>query len=243
MKFKVTLAYDGTQFNGWQKQKNVRTVQAELEAILHKIEQESVPIYASGRTDAKVHALGQVFHFSSNKSLTENDWKRALNGLSDEDIDIKDVTQVEEGFHARYDAKDKTYLYKINTSDYNLFRRHYEYQYNQNIDIKTARKIAKLFIGTHDFSSFNATSHSEIANQIRTINDIHILEEDGLVEIKIVGTGFLRYMVRILVGTIIAAAEGQITDMQIIDLLEKPQKGVLPFKAPAHGLYLIEVSY
>ena len=243
MRFKVTVAYDGTYFNGWQKQKDVRTVQSEIEQAIAKVEQRQVQISASGRTDAGVHAMAQVFHFDSAKALDENDWLRALNGLTPADIHILDVKSVAKDFHARFDAQFKTYQYRINTGQYNVFERNYAFQYGRKIAIESMKQAAKCFLGTHDFTSFNATALNEIADQTRMITEIIVQEEFDTVIITITGTGFLRYMVRIIVGCLIAVSEEKLTTEAIKQLINEPQKGVLPYKAPGHGLYLIEVSY
>ena len=243
MRFKVIVSYDGTSFNGWQKQNDVRTIQQELEDAIAKIEERDVQIVGSGRTDAKVHARAQVFHFDALKPLTESDWFRALNGLTSDAIKIESVTRVSEKFHARYDAIEKTYYYLINTGTFDVFSRNYIYQYGQKLAVDKIKEAAELFEGTHDYSSFNATPLDEIPDQVRTIKKITIDQEGDLVTIGITGDGFLRYMVRIIVGSLIAVSEEKLTTETIALYLSKPRKAVIPYKAPAHGLSLMKVNY
>lgn len=243
MRFKVIVSYDGTSFNGWQKQNDVQTIQQEIEDAISKIEERNVQIVGSGRTDAKVHARAQVFHFDALKPLTESDWYRALNGLTSEAIKIESVTKVSDEFHARYDAIEKTYHYLINIGSFDVFSRNYIYQYGQKLAIDKIKKAAKLFEGTHDFGSFNATPLDEITDQVRTIKNITIAQKGDLVTISITGDGFLRYMVRIIVGSLIAVSEEKLTLEAIAMYLTEPKKGVIPYKAPAHGLYLMKVNY
>lgn len=243
MRFKVIVSYDGTSFNGWQKQNDVRTVQQELEDAISKIEERDVKIVGSGRTDAKVHARAQVFHFDALKPLTDRDWYRALNGLTSDAIKIETVKSVSNEFHARYDAIEKTYHYLINTGSFDVFSRNYVYQYGQKLAIDKIKETAELFEGTHDYSSFNATPLDEIPDQVRTIKKITIDQKGDLVTIGITGDGFLRYMVRIIIGSMIAVSEEKLKIETIAFYLSKPQKGVIPYKAPAHGLYLTKVNY
>ena len=244
MRYKVTLSYDGSQFHGWQVQNDVRTVQEEIEKCLTKINKIKTRIIGSGRTDAKVHALGQVFHFDSvHESMNADNWKRALRSLLPEDIRIVDVLEVDDEFHARYDAKTKEYRYYINLGDYNIFERNYCLELNEALDIQAMIDVSKLFIGTHDYSSFNASTYEEIEDQVRTIYDILIDGSHDLLEIKIIGNGFLRYMVRMIVGTLIEVGRNNIDSSFVSDNLKIKEKGSVPYRAPANALYLYSVEY
>lgn len=244
MRYKVKLSYDGSQFHGWQVQNDVRTVQEEIEKCLTKINKTKTRIIGSGRTDAKVHALGQVFHFdSAHESMDAQNWKRALSSLLPEDIRIVDVLAVDDEFHARYDAKSKEYRYYINLGDYNIFERNYCLELNEPLDIEAMREVSKQFIGTHDYSSFNASTYEEIEDQVRTIYDILIDGSHDLLEIKIIGNGFLRYMVRMIVGTLIEVGRNNIDSSFVSDNLKIKEKGSVPYRAPANALYLYSVEY
>lgn len=243
MRFKVCLAYDGRDFYGWQKQKDVRTVQEEIENILSKIEERDVSVHASGRTDAGVHALGQVFHFNALKNLGSDDWFRILSGLSAEDIAIKSVEKVADDFHARFDAKAKHYRYYVNLGSYNVFDRDYVYQFNENVDFESIQKACFLLEGTHDFTSFNATKKTEIENQVRTLYTFKAYREDELLIFDLIGDGFLRYMVRILIGAVLEIGKGNHDLKWLSHALEKKEKGCVPYRVPPVGLYLKEVKY
>ena len=182
MKYKVkcTVSYDGSQFYGYQRQDKGRTVQQEIEAALLKIEKEDITIYAAGRTDAGVHALGQVFHFNTKLKINESNWKRAINSIIPADIHIKDVEYVEESFHARYSAKEKEYRYYISLAEYNPLRRNYVYYPRHKLDIDKMKEAIKLYEGTHDFTSFS--SNFDNPNQIRTIYEAKINHEGDELE-------------------------------------------------------------
>lgn len=243
MRFKVHLAYDGRDFYGWQKQKDVRTVQGELEKIISKIEERPTSIHASGRTDASVHAVDQVFHFDSKKTLDAKDWQRALSGLSPSDIRIHSVEKVAENFHARFDALAKHYEYHVNLGEYNVFERDYVYQWNEDLDFEKMREACRYLEGTHDFTSFNATKKSEISDQTRTLYTFDFeVKQDKLI-FHLIGDGFLRYMVRILVAAVIKIGANQKDLVWLKQAAEKKEKGAVPYRAPASGLYLKKVMY
>lgn len=235
--------YDGTQFSGWQIQPNQRTVQSEIESIFSVMHKKEVKVIASGRTDAGVHALGQVFHFDTELSLDEKQWCHALNAQLPVDIRIVDITLVDDSFHARYDAVSKTYIYKLNTGTYDVFTRNHIYQYCKSIDIEKIKEVTQLFVGTHDYSSFNKTTIDEIENQVRTIHDIKINQHSNLVEIEVTGNGFLRHMIRMIIATCLAYCEGKISKTEIIDSLKYGDKKLIPFNITGVGLYLKEVFY
>lgn len=243
MRFKVHLAYDGRDFFGWQKQKDVRTVQEELEQIISKIEEEERSIHASGRTDAGVHALEQVFHFDAKKALQAEDWYRALSGLSPEDIVIHSVEEVGSHFHARFDAKAKHYQYRVNLADYNVFERDYVYQLNRSLNLEKMKEACQFLEGRHDFTSFNATKKSEIEDQVRTLYHFSFTELQEEIVFDLIGDGFLRYMVRILVGAVLEIGLETHDLTWLKKALTMKEKGAVPYKVPAAGLYLKEVKY
>ena len=244
MRYKVTVGYDGTDFHGWQKQNDVRTVQNEIESCISKINKKETRIFGSGRTDAQVHAIAQVFHFDSDiKSMEADHWKKAMTSLLADDIEIIEVKAVENTFHARFDAKSKEYRYQISQGDYNLFTRNYCFHIPQVLDLDAMRHAAQEFVGTHDFSSFNASGYDEIEDQVRTIYDIIIDGSHESVEIKIIGNGFLRYMVRMIVGTLIEVGKNNLDSSYVVENLKKKEKGIIPYRAPAKALYLYSVDY
>lgn len=243
MRYKVDVMYDGSTFLGWQIQPNTRTVQAEIEKVLYVMHKETVTITASGRTDTGVHALNQVFHFDSTLNIESHEWIRALNGQLPADIHIVNVTKVDDSFHARYGAISKTYVYRINTGEYNVFQRNYVYQYNKDIDLNELEGIFKHFLGTHDFTSFNKTPLETIENQVRTIEKIELESSEDEIIITIKGNGFLRHMIRVLVGSAIATLEGKITKEVLKDALMNPNKQSIPYIVPGCGLYLKQVDY
>lgn len=240
MRFKAIVSYDGSQFKGWQIQDDVRTVQGEIEKALSKISKKDIAITASGRTDAGVHAENQIFHFDSDLDIP---WKKAMNTLLPRDIYIQNVTKVSQDFHARFNAISKKYGYKINMREYNVFDRNYILQYNRYIDVQKLKEALNLFLGTHDFTSFNKTPINIVPNQVRTISDIMIEESNGIITIEIMGDGFLRHMIRMLIATALAYSEGKISLDNIKFSLEKPDKNLIQFNVDGCGLYLKEVYY
>lgn len=243
MRLKVTLSYNGKDFQGWQIQPKGRTVQDEIEKILSLMHKAPTTIYASGRTDAGVHALNQVFHFDSNLNIDPNHWKQIFNRQLPDDIFVNSVEAVSDLFHARFDAKFKTYRYKINVGEFDVFTKDTLYQYNKPLSIDTLKKVSNLFIGKHDFTSFNKTELTVIKNQVKEILSFDIYQEDDVVVFEIKGTGFLRHMIRMLVASCIAYHEGNISLEMIEDALHHPDKTKIKFNIPGTGLYLVSVDY
>ena len=243
MRYKVTIAYDGHNYFGWQVQDNAPTIQSAVERVIGIITKSEVTIYASGRTDTDVHAYGQVFHFDSDLPIPNPSWIKALNALLPDDIRVIDVQSVSDDFHARYSAKSKTYIYKINTGAYNLFERDYIYQYGKHLDLDTFNEYANIIIGTHDFGSFNSTPFDVVPDQVKTVKKLHAYYDKDILIIEINGTGFLKHMVRVLVGTFIALCETKITKTAIKEALTHPNKDKIPYKVPGCGLYLQKVDY
>ncbi|QIK69827.1 tRNA pseudouridine(38-40) synthase TruA [Erysipelothrix sp. HDW6C] len=243
MRYKSTVSYDGYAFSGWQRQTNARSIQHEIERALSKIHKEPIQIHGSGRTDAGVHALGQVFHFDSELPLKESNWILALNSLLGDDIVILSVQPVADDFNARLSAVDKTYEYRMNIGTYNPFERNYVYQYNHELDFDRMRAAMQVFIGTHDFTSFNSTPLDVIPYQIKVLTSFTVTQDQNKVIFRLNGNGFLRYMVRILVATVIKAGEGKITPLEIEEMLEKRSKVAVKYNVPTCGLYLMNVNY
>lgn len=242
----ITFSYDGTNFSGYQKQPRERTIQNELEKALKEInENKKVEVHASGRTDAKVHALNQKAHFDLDIKITKEKLKKALNSLLPEDIHIKNVEEVSDNFHARYNAKGKEYIYKINMGEYNPLERNFVYQYNNRLDVTEIERAMKYLEGTHNFKSFTKTDE-EKDDYVRTLSQTNLirdLKDVNKITLVFVGTGFLRYMVRNMVGTLIEVGEGKRKSEDIITILKEQNRTHAGKTAAPEGLYLKNVFY
>jgi len=243
-RYKCIISYDGSGFSGYQVQPNKRTVQTELEAVLTKMHKgEPIKVSGSGRTDAGVHAKGQVIHFDSPLPLPEEKWEIALNSMLPEDISILSVAKVDASFHARFEAVGKEYRYVLHLSSIrDPFQRNYAYRYPFQLNVEAMQEASKYFLGTHDFTSF-CSAKTEVMDKIRTIEEIDFFREDNLLTLRFVGNGFLYNMVRILVGTLLSVGSGDIKPEEIPLILEKKDRRFAGKTAPAHGLYLWEVFY
>ena len=241
MRVKCIVSYDGSRFHGFQVQNRERTIQGEIQKAIKKINEVETVIHASGRTDAKVHAVHQVFHFDTEKTLPEMQWKRAINHFLPNDIYILDAQYVDENFHSRYSALKKEYRYLLSTKEYDPFQTNYIYQYGRSLDIDLMRDAAKIFIGEHNFASF--CSYDQYGNTIRELYKILIEDNNGIITFTIVGNGFRRYMVRHIVGGLIQVGAKRITKKRLQELLDSKGKEKCLFKAKPQGLYLYEVFY
>lgn len=237
------IEYDGTNYYGWQKQPDVITLQETIEKVLSGYFNEKIEINASGRTDRGVHAIGQVISFKANNKIPGNRLKYALNSKLPNDIVIVDSSEVDEDFHARYNAIGKTYIYKMYISDSR--RPIYENRYGQclrAVDIEKMREAAKYLIGKHDFNSFKS-SNTSIKTTVRTLYSIDIKIDKNIIEIEYFGNGFLYNMVRIITGTLIDIGQGKYEPEYIKEILEYKDRTKAGPTAPAGGLYLKEVHY
>lgn len=243
MRYLVTFSYDGSKYNGYQKQVNVKTIQEELERVLTTINNNNiVSVVASGRTDRGVHAINQKAHFDINVNITTDKLKMAMNSMLPKDIYVKNVVEVDSDFHARYNVKSKEYVYKINLGEYNPIEKDYIYQYNRKLDIDSMEKAIKLYEGNHNFKSFVAADDIR-DNYERTIIKTNIEIINDIMTITFVGTGFLRYMVRNLVGLLIEIGEGKRTIEDINKIFEAEDRKACGKTAPSEGLYLKDVYY
>ena len=246
MRYFMTFSYDGSRYKGFQKQPSVRTVQGELEQALKKINGSiDVKICASGRTDAGVHAINQKAHFDMDKDIEVSKLKDALNSLIPDDIYVKDVSLVSSDFHARFNVKAKEYVYIINMGEYNPIEKDYVYQYNKKLDVVEIQRALKYLEGTHDFKSFTKSS-DEREDYVRTIvqtNLIRELRDVNKIKISFLGTGFMRYQVRNMVGTLIEIGEGKKKSEEIIDILKAKDRKLAGKTASPVGLYLKDVLY
>ena len=244
MNYKLLLQYDGTKLNGWQKQGNTdNTIQGKLEAILEKMYGMYVEIHGSGRTDAGVHALGQVANFHAPEMFSLEEILNTLNEYLSKDIRVLSVEEVDERFHARLTAKGKTYEYRIDNGKIaNVFQRKFTMREENPLDLEAMRAAAVQFLGTHDFKTFCANKKMK-KSTVRTIASIEIKEMDGIVSIRYTGNGFLYNMVRILTGTLIEVGRGKRKPAEMADVIHAKDRGAAGFTAPAQGLFLVEVDY
>ena len=243
MRYLMTFSYDGSKFHGYQIQEGLRTIQAEIEHELTRLNgMKKVKLIASGRTDALVHAYNQKGHFDFVKEIKPEKVRNSLNRLLKGDIYIKSIESVNNDFNARHDVKKKTYEYKINIGEYNPIEMNYVYQYCKNLDIDKMIKGSKYLLGEHDFSSF-VKKDSLKEDNVRNIYEIDITLKNNIIYINITGNGFMRYMVRNIVGTLISVGEGKIEPIKVKEILEKYDRIYASKTAPACGLYLKEVEY
>ena len=246
MRYLMTFSYDGTNFSGYQKQPRERTVQSELEKVLKQInDDKKVEVHASGRTDAKVHALNQKAHFDLDIKITIDKLQKGINSLLPEDIYVKKIEEVEEDFHARFNAIGKEYIYQINMGDYNPLERNYVYQYNKKLDVVEMERAMKYLEGTNNFKSFTKTDE-EKEDYVRTLSQTHLLRDSkdvNKITLVFIGTGFLRYMVRNMVGTLIEIGEGKRRSEDIISILKEQDRTKAGKTANPEGLYLKNVFY
>lgn len=246
MRYLITFSYDGSKFNGYQKQPKLKTVQGELEKALKKINSDkTVSVHASGRTDALVHAYNQKAHFDLDVNISLDKLKRSLNSMIDDYIYIKKVEKVSNDFHARFDVRAKEYIYKINMGEYDPIQKDYVYQCNQKLDLVEMERAMKYLEGTHDFKSFSKADE-EKEDFVRTIvqtNLIRNLKDVNKVTLSFLGTGFLRYQVRNMVGLLLEIGLGKRSSEDVIGILEACDRRKAGITAPAEGLYLKDVFY
>lgn len=246
MRFFMTFSYDGSKYSGYQKQPKKKTIQGELEKALKQLNAgKDVTLVASGRTDAGVHAYNQRAHFDLETKITSDKIKQGLNSLIPDDIYVKKVFEVDENFHARFNVKAKEYIYKINMGTYNPIEKDYVYQYNKKLDISEMERALKYLEGTHDFRSF-VKIDEEKDDYTRTIVQTTLIRDVKNVNqltISILGTGFMRYMVRNIVGMLIEIGEGKYKSEEIINILRAKDRKEAGMCAPACGLYLRDVYY
>lgn len=241
---KCIISYDGTNFFGFQKQPNARTVQGEMEKGLKTLHKGvDISIYGSGRTDTHVHAKGQVIHFDTNLTIPDERFPYALRAVLPNDIVVLHVETVSDDFHARFSAIRKEYRYRIlRTKEADVFRRNYTYHYPYPLNIEEMKKAATHFIGTHDFTSLSSV-RTDVTHKVRTVEELELMEEHDELIIRIVGDGFLRNMVRIIVGTLIEVGIGKIKSDEIPEILAAKSRDKAGPTAPGCGLYLWHVEY
>ena len=240
---KITIEYDGKDFNGWQKQPNKLNIQGEIERAIEEVTGEKVDLIASGRTDAGVHALGQVANFKIEKDIPIEKIPYALNSKLKKSIRIKDAKEVDEKFHSRYTCKRKTYKYIINNSlQGSAIYRNLQYHFPEKLDDKKMNEAAQYLVGEHDFKSFKASGTSS-KSSIRTIYNAVVTREGEIVTIELTGNGFLYNMVRIIAGTLVDVGTEKINIKDIKEILEAKDRSKAGKTLPPNGLYLVNVEY
>ena len=247
MRYFMTFSYDGNDFSGYQKQPEKRTVQGEIEKVFTKINSgKEINIVASGRTDAGVHAMNQKAHFDVDSELDIDKFLNSANSLLPEDIYIKKIDRVSDDFHARFSALAKEYIYKINLGDYDPLERKYVYQCNKKLDVVEMERAMKYVEGTHNFKAFTKVDEEKPDDYVRTLSQTNLirdLKDVNKITLVFIGTGFLRYMVRNIVGTLIEVGEGKRKSEEVIDILNSQDRTKAGKTANPEGLYLKNVYY
>jgi tRNA pseudouridine38-40 synthase len=239
---KITIEYNGANYCGWQKQPDSLGIQGTIENAIYEITKERVKVIGSGRTDAGVHAFGQVANFNLESKILAQKLPNALNSKLPKDISIIKCEEVSKDFHSRYSAVGKKYRYLIYNSEYRSpIYKDISYQVKYDLDFEKMCKEAKSLIGTHDFVGF-MSSGSSVSDTVRTIYDIELKKEENLITIEIEGNGFLYNMVRIIVGTLVDIGRNKINE-NLIDIINSKSRQKAGHTAPAHGLFLKKVYY
>lgn len=240
MRYLISISYDGSKFQGFQRLKENNSVQKTIENALTIINKKEVVIKGAGRTDRGVHALDQKAHFDLDININPKSLKKALNGLVKPYIYINDCKLVENDFHARFCVKEKTYIYKINLGKYNPILNDYVNQNVKNLDIKMMKKASKIFIGVHNFKNFVSGQRE---NYDCIIYKIKFKKKNDILEIEFNGKSFYRYMVRNLVGALIEVGKHKVTSDDIKNMLENYNEKITLPTAEACGLYLKQIKY
>ena len=249
MNFKLTLQYDGTDFHGWQMQRELRTVQSELARALSLLDGRPVVVHGSGRTDAGVHAEGQVASVQLQREFPPEKLRAAINGNLDSDARVLDAQIVDDRFHARYSAREKTYTYRvINCPVLSPFWARYALQEPRPLDLDRITQSAGLFLGEHDWTAFSA-AQADVESRVRRITRLQVSERydvrarGRMIEITVSAEGFLRYMVRSIAGTLLAVGRGEIGEDVVRRAIDEGDRSIVAATAPAKGLTLLSVEY
>ena len=241
--FKVTIEYDGTAYAGWQRQPDRPTIQGAVETALRSIAQADISAIAAGRTDAGVHALGQVVSFKSDKSLSPDDWLRALNARLPDDISARSVEQAADDFHARYSALGKLYEYRIlHRPSRSALERMRAWHLYGRLNPDAMREAAAHLVGKHDFSSFQGHP-TDVENPVCDLRRLEIVHEGELVRMELEADRFLKQMARAVVGTLVEVGQEKRKPEEMKRILDAKDRRSAGYTAPAHGLYLVRVTY
>ena len=241
---RLILEYDGTRYHGWQRQKNEPTIQGIIESKIQIMTREPVTLIASGRTDAGVHALSQVCNFMTGANIDPESIMSGLNSLLPDDILIKEAEYVPHDFHSRYSAKRKTYEYRIlNQKQANVFLRSYTWHIRRKLDVSGMKKCTRSLLGKHDFSSFKSSGSGNL-NPVKEMMRAEIQGPDnGELRFTFEADGFLRHMVRNIVGTVVEAGRGRMDYNDFEDIFQAKDRRMAGIKAPPQGLFLKTVGY
>ena len=240
MRYLVTISYDGSNFYGFQRLNNKRSVQSEIEKVLKIINKRDVEIKGAGRTDRGVHAYGQRAHFDLDIKIPKERLLKAMNDYLPDDIRIEDIEEVDENFHARFNVSKKVYQYKINNGKYDPIKHNYYYQFDRNIDMNKLNKTKELLIGEHNFKNFVS---GERDNYDAIIYDIILEKEKEILTITFTGKSFYRYMVRNMVGAMLDVSTGKKSLDEFKEMLDNVKAAKQMSCAPAQGLYLMNIFY
>jgi tRNA pseudouridine38-40 synthase len=243
MKYRITLAYDGADYYGWQMQAGQPTIQSVLNSALERMEGSRTPTHGAGRTDAGVHAEGQVVSFGLSREWEGGDLQRAINGNLPPDIRVIDAAPVDEEFHARFDAKSKTYRYQIYLAEImSPFLVRYAWHYPYSLDVERLAKESEVLIGTLDYRAFTVTD-CDVKTFTRTITGVGVERDGDLLKLFFTGAGFLRYQVRTMVAALVESNRGRLKAGSISELIESKDRALAGSPAPARGLTLMKVGY
>ena len=243
-RIQITIEYDGTSYHGWQRQRDIPTIQKCLEDALKTLRQSYIPVIASGRTDAGVHALGQVAHFDIDFVGSDEELRKAINRLMPHDIYVRQLKTVESSFHAQKCATGKIYLYRIwNSPEPSVFQLRHYWWIPTPLDLSLMEEAAQYCLGTHDFSSFQNVG-TPVLSTMRTLKKIACSRpNDPEIHWEFEADGFLKQMVRNIMGTLVAVGKRRFPPSQVKELLTARNRSYTPPPAPAHGLTLKEVKY
>lgn len=241
---KMVVEYDGGGYHGWQRQRDLTTVQQILEDNIFRITGERVAIFGSGRTDAGVHALKQTAHLKIASCINASNLLAGMNSLLPDDIVVKELREVPESFHARFDVNSKVYMYQIwNGPTRSVMYRQYAWHVRAPLDLIEMEKGLSILKGRHDFTAFCGKKEGDY-NCIRTITDVRLEKRtSGIIRIYLEADGFLRYMVRSVVGTLVEVGRGKRTPAELLIVLQAKERKSAGITAPPQGLFLVEVKY
>lgn len=245
-KYKIVLAYDGTNYGGWQVQLNTISIQTKVQEVLSTVFKEPISVTGSSRTDAGVHALGQVAHFETSSTLSIRKSIYSCNGLLPQDIRVRSLELVDQTFHARYSSTSKIYHYHLHLDPIsNPFSYRYSYHVHHKVDLNLLKQAASLFIGTKDFTSFANKSDTGAASRdpIRTLFRLDVVDEPGGIRLEFEADGFLYKMVRNITGTLLEVSSHKIQLEMLPSLFSLKDRKLAGGCAPARGLFLMQVNY
>ncbi len=239
---KLVIEYDGTNYYGFQHQDDLPNIEDLLISSISNIDKSVSKIYGSGRTDRFVHAKGQVVHFETSKQIAEYKWVSSINSFLPDDIKVVELKYMPEDFHARFSAISKKYSYLIKTEDYHVFDRNY-FGYYPKVDFNLLEECFDILKGTHDFKGFCSSKINELKDTNRTIFDIQLIKHSNYYEISFHGSGFLRYQIRKMVGSLIEVGLGKLSKEKFSNILTSKDPSLSNKMALPQGLYLMEVNY